>query len=225
MTDYLTLTNLTAIFVLFLLLLVGFVSFAKQRAYKIHSARTQLKVLKIKPVAYDNLSEILKTIEMPFVFEASVHQLGKDVNYYLIVPASRIEETKDKIGDGIELVDDYNVFHSGGSHIGIAVHKKNDWLIVSFPELIRNLDFSKVNEIGEGVAIQLVGGKKTKEGLAANLRIMISAPTPYQAQEILLSLKPAFDGFKLLENKSKSFIEKFVFRQFDNEESVIWKNP
>jgi hypothetical protein len=216
--------NILSIAILILLFMAGLFIYPiiKNWMLSAYYAHRMVKVFKLHSGSYNRLNETLKLLTPPFTLEIAIHQLGKDVNYYLIVPSFRLEEVKNKISGAVEVVDDYGIFYSGGGHIGLIAQKDN-WLLSSFQGLVEGLDFSKVNEIGEGVVIQLIFNKDEKDRLLTNFRIAISAPTPYQAQEILMSLKPSFGEFKLSEIKSAGFMAKVVSRQFDEKEAVVWK--
>ncbi len=223
MNDYLTQNILSiAILILSVFLILFSYPIVKNLILRAYYEHKKIKVFKLRPEAYNRLNETLKSLMPPFTLEIAVHQLGKDVNYYLIVPSFRFEEVKNKISEAVEVADDYSVFYSGGGHIGLTARKDN-WMLSSLQGLVEGLDFSKVNEIGEGVIIQLIFNKDEKDKLLTNFRIAISAPTPYQAQEILLSLKPSFGEFKLSEVKNSGLLGKVVSRQFDEKEAVVWK--
>lgn len=211
-----------AIFILSVFLVLFLYPIIKNWILSAYYEHRKVKVFKLRPEAYNRLNETLKSLPPSFTLEIAVHQLGKDVNYYLIVPSFRSEEVKNKISGAVEIADDYSTFYSGGGHIGVTAQKDN-WLLSSLQGLVEGLDFSKVNEIGEGVIIQLIFNKDEKDRLLTNFRIAISAPTPYQAQEILMSLKPSFSEFKLSEVKNSGFMGKVVSRQFDEKEAVVWK--
>lgn len=160
-----------------------------------------------------DLNEIIKNLEPPFAFEIAIKHLGRDIGYYLAVPAGKMK--------GLNLKDakaahDYNIFHQGGSHTGVFLKG-----ILSLKDLnLANIDFSRINEIGEGAVVQLLFKEKGK----ANFRILVSAPTPYRVQEILFAMKPAFSDFKMVESKDKDFVRRVTYREFDDRELIEWRS-
>lgn len=160
----------------------------------------------------------IKNIPVPFVFEIAVHHLGKRVHYYLAVPKALTKIIKAKFN--FEEASDYNIYHSQGSHLGFYLKSSG------LPEVdLNTIDFSRINEVGEGAVIQLIVVAKKSRKLV-NFRVLISAPTPYQAQEIALGLNSSLTGFKptVVTKNMPEFIHQVTFREFDEEEVIIWDN-
>lgn len=159
------------------------------------------------------LADFFKKIPVPFVFEIAVHNLGKEIHYYLAVPMASIRSVV--LIFNLRETSEYNIFHSGGSHLGFYL--KND--IEHTPDL-STIDFSAVNEVGEGVVVQFIVIAKGIKKLA-NFRVLISAPTPYQAQEIAFGINSSLSGFKPVaaSKNPAEFINKVTFREFDEDES------
>lgn len=154
----------------------------------------------------------------PFALEVAVHQLGKEIHYYLAVPRNLVPAIVKRLG--AYEVQDYDVCHSRGSHLGFYL-KGGPW-----PQLdLREVDFSRINEIGEGAVLQMIVVSKSGRKLA-NLRILISAPSPYQAQEIALGLNSSLIEFKpaVVAKNLPEFIHQVTFREFDEEGAAVWSN-
>lgn len=162
------------------------------------------------------LDDLLKT-ETAFALETAAHHLGKEVHYYVAAPNVFINSVKDK-WNAVE-VDGYDIYHSGGSHLCF-------YLKSASPNFnMESVDFSKINEIGEGAIIQLVMIKRGGKRLA-NLRVLVSAPSPYQAQEIALGINFSLKEFKptAVTRNVSEFIHQATFREFNEEEAMAWSS-
>ncbi|HEY4498365.1 MAG TPA: hypothetical protein VJA63_01920 [Candidatus Paceibacterota bacterium] len=194
--------------------LVLFVSLLKTYSPLRHR-RAPFKIFKIdNPKILGEHLELLQSINPPFVLEIAVHHLGKKVNYYLLAPrSSRIKNP------AFEEVKDYDLYHHGGYHLGVSLRapEARSWRAID----LKKLDFSKVNEIGEGVVIQLLIQKRRRKKSTANLRVLISAPSAYQTKEILAVLESAFPGFKIVEATNREFIHEVNAREFNDKESIL----
>ncbi|KKW09625.1 MAG: hypothetical protein UY47_C0008G0001, partial [Parcubacteria group bacterium GW2011_GWB1_49_7] len=92
-----------------------------------------------------SVRDFIQSIRPPFTFEIAVHQIGKRVNYYLVMPRKRAQSL---VGlGGISEAQDYALFHPGGEHVGLYLKGDSQWPKVD----LSKIDFSKVNEVGEGV--------------------------------------------------------------------------
>jgi len=124
----------------------------------------------------------LANSKIPFSLEAAVNHIGKEINFYVSVPVSLVDFAMRQIqglwADAyIEEVDDYNIFNHQGINQGIYLKQKeiSALPVRTFEEA--NLDtflpilnsLSKIQEVGEGAAIQLLikpAPKKFKKTLA-----------------------------------------------------------
>lgn len=177
--------------------------------------RRRFVLLELPKTQAKNALEGLSRTETSFALEIAVHHLGKEVHYYIAVPYAFINSAKDKWG-AVE-VDEYDIYRSGGSHLGF-------YLKGASPRLnIESVDFSRINEIGEGALVQLVAVKRGDKRLA-NLRVLVSAPSPYQAQEIALGINSSLMEFKpvAVTRNVSEFIHLTTFREFDEDEAIIW---
>lgn len=215
MPFYLTPTTIALIIVAVLLIFacmpaakfIRHVLFLRRRLALLELPRGQMK---------NALEGLLKT-ETAFTLETAVHHLGKEIHYYMAVPKTFINSAKDKWG-AVE-ADEYDIYRSGGSHLGF-------YLKSASPRLnIESVDFSRVNEVGEGALVQLVVVPRGNKRLA-NLRVLISAPSPYQAQEIALGINSSLTEFKpaAVTRNMSEFMHLMMFREFDEDEAIIWSN-
>lgn len=176
-----------------------------------------LKVLKIDPKEIGvNIDVFVRAIKPPFTLEVAIQHLGKEKSYYLILPkgrANRLSSTK-----GLSEVKDYHFFHSGGEHLGAYFKDGGDWPALS----LEKLNFSRVNEVGEGAVVQFVFGKGKGGKISVNLRIAASAPSVAQAREIMNSLKGSFGEYNSVDLNSEEFIHMMNAREFDPAEAMLW---
>ena len=169
------------------------------------------------------LKELLLSIKTPFSFEVAIHNLGNKLNYYLVVPKKRAKNLI-KL-DGVSEVEDYHIFHSGGSHMGAYFKGGHAW-----PSLdINKIDFSKVNDVGEGVVVQMVFDKaplkdrfRKDKAMAVNFRVLASAPSDYQANEIVDGIKKSFSEYGSVDVNSPMFTHVVNFREFVPKEQMVW---
>ena len=89
-------------------------------------------------------------------------------------------------------------------------------------DVLSELDISRVNEIGEACVIQFIF-QEAYEEKQMNFRILASAPTPYQAQEIIWSLVQPFKDLKFSEAKNGDFAKRVASREFSDKEAIVWK--
>ncbi len=207
------LVSLLILYILFIWILTVGV-----RDYR-HSLREakRLKIFEIKEGKVNTLAALLRELELPFAFEIAISHIGKDRKYYLIVPESRTDEVKSKFSDAMA-AKDYNIYHPGGVNRGVYLKSDKERPILDF----RSLDFSKVNEIGESAVLQIVASGLSGGRRQVNLRVFISAPTAYQAEEILMNLRAGFTDFRLAEAKGADFLRRLNNRIFDEKEALIW---
>jgi len=119
---------------------------------------------------FEGLLGGLSSLKKPFVFEVAVPHVGEEIHFYLAVPKPLGETATKQIqgiwnGASVEVRgDDYNIFNSNGVTAAAYLTQKENYAlpIRTYTEL--NLDsfasivggFTKVNEIGEGAALQVI---------------------------------------------------------------------
>lgn len=196
--------------------------FVRRLYYRSRVSRKQFRVVELQGGAA-SLKNILEVLAPPFALEVAVHQLGRDVHTYVAIPANRAGQLMQRAE--CREVPDYNIYHPGGAHVGGSLAPKGDssGCIRAFMHLLEDLDFSKVNEVGEGVVFQLVFGRRRRGGAwSGNVRVLVSAPTPYQAHEILSDLEREFSGCRWTEEKDREFFEAVTYRKFDRSRRINW---
>ncbi len=119
---------------------------------------------------FEQLLSNLNALKKTFVFEAAVPHVGNEIHFYLAVPKLMSEVAAKQIqglwnGAVVEpVLGDYNIFNPEGAAAAATVLQKNDPVlpIRTYRELEADSfasvagGFSKVNEIGEGAAIQVL---------------------------------------------------------------------
>ncbi len=194
----------------------------RRRFFYRRERRAELKVIEFSGDR-ETMKKIFKLFAPPFSIEIAVHQIGKKIHNYLIVPAAYLDKTVSLSG-GRE-VRDYNIYHPGGINLGYSLKTKDNSSasLDAFLRMLKDLDFSKVDEIGEGAMFQLILGERPNGNLfIGNARILVSAPTPHQAEEIVESLKKGLSGCRWGEEKDHSFIDAATYRKLGRSEGVGW---
>src|SRR3989344_2560510 len=117
----------------------------------------------------EQLYASLLSLGGPFAMEASVHNVGENIHFYISVPDSKAEFVARQI-QGLYLhsrvdgVNDYTVFSSGGTALGASLTLRDEYILPlrtyadapadTFSQVISNL--SKLGEVGEGASVQIV---------------------------------------------------------------------
>lgn len=213
MMPFLVTSNLAAILLLIVLIasgsLTGFrwVSGSRRR-------RKNFVIFEVSHSKVQDLAKILKTIAPPFTLEVAVSQLGKEKSFYIALPAGRAKTLENVLG--AKRVEDYDLYYPGGAVSGGYASGEESIKSIN----LDSVDFGEVNEIGEGAVVQLVFNKKSREGVSANVRVLASAPSSYQAKEIILRIKSSLAHMKLkfTEVKSSEFVESVNARSFSENE-------
>ncbi|MCL5114550.1 MAG: type IV secretion system DNA-binding domain-containing protein [Patescibacteria group bacterium] len=156
------------------------------------------KDLKKEIETSEQLFATLASFGEPFVFEVAVPHVGQEISFYASV--------KEKYADifvrqlqsfwseaSLERVDDYNVFNYAGFSAGAFVVEKERFILPlktyeevdadTFLPILGSL--SKINEIGEGGAFQLVArptNKKHKKEISSAIKVLRSG---WQIGELL----------------------------------------
>ncbi len=69
---------------------------------------------------------------------------------------------------------------------------------------------------------QFVFGKKKRGKRAVNLRIVASAPSVFQAREIMNTLKGSFAEYNSVDSSGEEFVHMINGREFDFGEQMLW---
>ncbi len=128
------------------------------------------KDFKAELAHFEQLLGALGSIKKPFALEVAVPHVGEEIHFYLSVPRHASEIAAKQIqglwnGASVEAVnDDFNIFNTHGTtsaafikekeHYGLPIRTYAELGIDSFESIVGA--FAKINEIGEGAALQVV---------------------------------------------------------------------
>ena len=133
----------------------------------------------------EQLFNTLSSIGRPFVFEASVHNSGEEIYFYLSVPEAFVDFATRQVqglfpDSQVELVPDYTVFAPGDFVSGGFLDVKDSFVVPirtykeseidTFAPIVSTI--SKLKEVGEGASIQLLmrpAGSLYKKRLTSTL--------------------------------------------------------
>jgi len=128
------------------------------------------KDFKLEINRFEQLLGNLASLKKPFVFEVAVSHVGEEIQFYLAVPKSYSETAAKQVqglwngASVVPALDDFNIFNAHGSTMAAYLaQKENQTLPIrtyqeigadTFSSIVGS--FTKVNEIGEGAALQLL---------------------------------------------------------------------
>lgn len=132
---------------------------------------------KTELIHFEELIVGLLPIKKPFTFEVAVPHLGEEIFFYLSVPKISSEIAIKQIqglwdGASVSIVeDDFTIFNSNGFSSSVYLAQKENYAlpIRTYTELgIDSFEpilgaFTKINEIGEGAALQIILKPAPKE--------------------------------------------------------------
>ncbi|MDE2019075.1 MAG: type IV secretion system DNA-binding domain-containing protein [Patescibacteria group bacterium] len=128
------------------------------------------KDFKAELAHFEQLLGSFTALKKPFAFEVAVPHVGEEIHFYLAVPKLAAEIAVKQIqglwnGASVELVmDDYNIFNVNGAAAAAYLMEKEIFAVPmrTYAELgIDSFEsilgaFSKINEVGEGAAMQVI---------------------------------------------------------------------
>ncbi len=197
------LVNFTII-ILFALAAVGFSFFWKKKKrqrllgeleaslllIKIPRASKENKDLKKEVEVSEQLFATLASLKEPFVFEVAVPHVGQEISFYASVKSKFVEVFARQVQSfwhdaSVEKADDYNIFNYAGVSAGVYIKEKEKFILPirtyeeaeadTFLPFLGSL--SKVEEIGEGCAMQIVAGparKREKKEMDSAVKVLKS---------------------------------------------------
>ncbi len=128
------------------------------------------KDFKAELTHFEQLLGSLAAIRKPFVFEVAVPHVGEEIHFYISVPKISSEVVAKQIqglwnGASVQPVaDDFNIFNVNGVSVAAYIKQKENYALPirtygelgldSFESIIGA--FAKINEIGEGAALQVI---------------------------------------------------------------------
>lgn len=134
------------------------------------------------------LFSLLASFKKPFILEAAVPHIGEEIHFFLSIPRRFKETAKRQIHSlwpSAEIMEsgDFNVFTPGGAvslsylkqklPFALPIRTFRDIGDDTFSPIISGL--SRINEIGEGAAIQVVVRPVSSEKYKKNINLKISA--------------------------------------------------
>lgn len=127
------------------------------------------------------LFSLTASLKIPFSLEVAVHNVGEDIHFYLAIPENAVEFASRQIQGlwpdaQVSPADDYTIFNSGGAsrvaylkqktHYALPVRTYSEAGVDTFVSILNN--FSKVEQTGEGLALQIIG-KPASQSVAKNI--------------------------------------------------------
>ena len=179
--------------------------------------RSVMQIFSIKSPFYviaPKVKEFILTAEFPFALDVAVEHLGNEPAAFLTVNDRNINQARRKLYDlfGEENVresDGYMVLYHAGVYDALHAEMARDEF-ESFD--LQRLNFSEVNEIGEGLAFRFHNGaSKDTIGIDA----IFSAPSQFQLREIRDSAGEALRGYGYGRPKDvPNFVSDFNYHSF-----------
>ncbi len=117
----------------------------------------------------EQIISLLASIRSDIIFEVSIASIGEEINFYVSVPEGNVAFVSRSIEGlfedaSISEISDYNIFHQNGfvsgaylkqeSHYSLPIRTYEDTTSDMFSPILNGM--SKINEIGEGVAMQIL---------------------------------------------------------------------
>ncbi|HUZ93233.1 MAG TPA: DUF87 domain-containing protein [Candidatus Paceibacterota bacterium] len=165
---------------------------------------------------FEQLLGGLSGLKKSFAFEVAVPHIGEEIHFYLAVPKLSSEAAVRQIqglwnGASVDLVeDDFNIFNANGAAAAAYLAQKENYALPirtyaelgtdSFETIVGA--FAKINEIGEGAALQVVlrpapaDAKKRIHGYIEALKKgepikkVFSHGSPFSLEEVSHALNP-----------------------------------
>jgi DNA helicase HerA-like ATPase len=191
----------------------------------------EAKEFKSEIAHFEELLGGLGAFKKPFSFEIAVPHAGEEISFYLGVPKAMAEVAAKQVqglwsGATVELLrDDFNIFNVNGAAAAAFLALKEpaalpvrtylDLGIDSFEPILGT--FSKINEIGEGVALQIMLRPAAREVSRSIQRKIEALKKGEPAKHVLggvfpVSFKDVGEAFnpKTAEEKAKEKSERVV---------------
>lgn len=146
---------------------------------------------------------ILSSLKTTFSLEAAVHNIGEEIHFYVAAPLQSLDFVSRQIeglfSDAqVERIDDYSIFDSASAISGAYLNQKLSYALPIRTYSEANIDtfapilsgLSKINEVGEGVAIQILA-KPASSSIKKSIISMIENLKKGK------KLEEIFGGFKI----------------------------
>ncbi len=152
---------------------------------------------------------ILSNLKSPFGLETAVHHIGEEIHFYVAVPKESVDFVSRQI-EGlwkeayVEITDDYNIFNHTGISQGVYLKQKFSYALPIRTYVEANIDtfssilsgLSKLNEVGEGAAIQILAKPASKSAKKSILKIIDQLKKGKKFEEIMRGLTIEFKDIK-----------------------------
>ncbi|MCL5017515.1 MAG: type IV secretion system DNA-binding domain-containing protein [Patescibacteria group bacterium] len=199
----------------------------KLRLLSIKLAKKYEKAEKDDWVKEVNLSgqlvSILVNLKVPFSFESAVNYIGEEIFFYVAVPGDSMQFVMRQIQGlwpdaQVEEVDDYNIFNNAGFSTGVYFKQKQNSVlpIRTFEEAQTDTflpilsDLSKIESLGEGVALQVLikpGPKQFKKNalrVIEKLKKGKKFEDAIKVESVAITMKDIDRAFNPQKNKKES---------------------
>ena len=114
-----------------------------------------------------------------------MHHIGEEIHFYVVVPKESVDFVSRQI-EGlwkeayVEMTDDYNIFNPAGINHGVYLKQKFSYALPIRTYIEANIDtfapilsgLSRLNEISEGAAIQILAKPAPKSAKKSILNII-----------------------------------------------------
>ncbi|MBI3638433.1 type IV secretory system conjugative DNA transfer family protein [Candidatus Wolfebacteria bacterium] len=143
---------------------------------------------------------ILSGLKSYSAMEVAVHHIGGEICFYIAVPRESKEAVSRQI-EGlwkdaqVQLTNDYNIFNSNGLSEGIYIQQNLSYVLPirtyvesgvdTFGPILSGL--SKIKEIGEGVAVQILIGPSPKTAKKSIVHMIESLKKGFKLKDVLKS--------------------------------------
>ncbi len=155
------------------------------------------------------LFSMLVSLKSHFALEAAVHHIGEEIHFYIGVPAQSVEAVIRQIQGlwkdaQVSYVDDYNLFNPAGKSVGVFVQQKFSYALPLRTYIESNTDtfapilsgLSKISEVGEGIAIQILGNPAPLSAKKNIMQMMASLKKGAKLEDLIKGLKVGFSDIK-----------------------------
>ncbi len=175
---------------------------------------------------------ILSSLKSSFGLEVAVHHIGEEIHFYVAVPRESVGFVSRQI-EGlwkeahIEMTDDYNIFNPAGISQGVYLKQKLSYTLPIRTYIEANVDtfasilsgFSKLNEVGEGAAIQILAKPAPKSAKKSILRIVNQLKKGKKFEEIVgglsIRLKDIKEAIAPKEEKEEKIIDEDAVKSLE----------
>lgn len=176
--------------------------------------------------ASEQLFSALSTLKTPFILEAAVHHIGEDIHFYVGVHKEVAESVIRQVqsiwpGGQIKPVPDYNIFNSSGAASAAYILQKENYVLPirtytelesdTFSQIVGGL--SKLDEIGEGAAIQIIvkpAPKSAKKSISSSLKRLREGELLKDVVKTIPSLSDVASSLKPTKKDEKEFAKPKV---------------